>query len=160
MQSANAIKNGYPKLNSDDIKRFPLPILGGKNQCYVAELESNTKILLNEGAVYKENLDFFIDYLSSDFKIDVSRQYLRLHQAIKQGKKKFEGFLKRNRVDLGDANKFKEVMDFYVKFEKYLSQVEEISRKNDLVVYKLYDIGQDTIEKIESRLSGTYSSSS
>ncbi len=147
MQSANAVKKGYPKLNSDDIKRFPLPTIDENNQSLISELESNTQQLLEEGAVYKENLEDFTNYLLNHFKTDISKDYLKIHQFVRLGTEKFKDFLRKHHIDLSGPN-FNNIMNFYARFEKFLSLVDEICEKNDIIIFKLYQIEADVVKKI------------
>ena len=148
-RSANATKRSFPKLNSNDIKNFPIPIIDSININLVIQLENNTRKILKEGEVYKKDLDNFIDYLRINYDIDLTDLYFKLNQSIQKGKDEFSKLLIKNKLELEKGNIFDHMMRYYEKLGKFPKLVDNIINENDKLVYKLYNIPDSKINEIE-----------
>lgn len=148
-RSANATKRSFPKLNSNDIKNFPIPIIDSININLVIQLENNTRKILKEGEVYKKDLDNFIDYLRINYDIDLTDLYFKLNQSIQKGKDEFSKLLIKNKLELEKGDIFDHMMRYYEKLGKFPKLVDNIINENDKLVYKLYNIPDSKINEIE-----------
>lgn len=139
-RSANATKKSFPKLNSNDIKRFPIPIKTGENGNLINALEDNTNSILEINEKYKETYDIFIEYIKINFKIDLADYYYRLHYELKKGKDGFFNLLKKVNLDLQDESLFKYVLKIHNALKENQDDIVLLLSKNDELTYKLYKL--------------------
>ncbi len=148
-RSANATKKSFPKLNSNDIKRFPIPIKTEENSNLINALEDNTNSILEINEKGKETYDIFLEYIKINFKIDLTDHYYRLHYELKKGKDGFFNLLKKVNLDLQDESLFKYVLKIYNALKENQDDIAVLLNKNDEVTYKLYKLEKSFVNEVE-----------
>ncbi len=148
-RSANATKKSFPKLNSNDIKRFPIPINNEENRELIKKMEENTNSILEITEKYKETYYIFIEYIKINFKIDLTNYYYRLHYKLKRGKEGFFNLLKKVNLDLQNETLFKYVLKLYNALKESQDDIAALLNKNDELTYKLYKLEKSFINEVE-----------
>ena len=148
-RSANAAKKSFPKLNSNDIKRFPIPTITQENISLIKQLEENSKNILEINKKYKDTYDTFIEYIQINYNIDLTDFYFRLHYGLKKGKDNFFHLLKRAEVDLKNESLFNYLLKIFNTLKGFQEEVQVIVHKNDYLTYSLYKLDKSLIEEVE-----------
>ncbi|MFX1296306.1 MAG: Eco57I restriction-modification methylase domain-containing protein, partial [Promethearchaeota archaeon] len=149
-RSANATKKSFPKLNSNDIKSFPIPSITKENSNLIKQLEENTRSILELQKKYKDTYDTFIEYILINFEIDLTKIFYKLHYELKKGKEDFFNLLKKSKLVLENESLFKYILKTYKTLKHYQDDILNFLNSNDDLVFKLYKLEKVLISEVEN----------